>query len=228
MSDTLYYILACGGTVLVYSAAWFLFHKAEQKPLMHPLITAVIVIIAALTYGEISYDDYFHYAQPIHLLLGPIIVGLAFVITEHLHVLKGHALALTIALIVGGVFSVATVWGVTVWMSDNPELLATLITKSVTTPIAVPLTQELGGLPGIAAVIVLATGTVGAVFGPSLLKLVGLSEPLEMGMSIGVASHGIGAAEVLRHNDLAGAAAGLAMGINGLLTAIILPLVFNA
>lgn len=181
-------------------------------------------MIVVLSFLGIEYETYFHYAQPIHLLLGPIVVALAFAIAEHLHILRGHAIALSLSLVVGSAFSVATVWGVTAWVTDDPALLATFITKSVTSPIAVPLSQELKGLPGLAAVVVLATGTVGAVFGPHLLRLLKLDRPLEMGMAMGVASHGIGAAEALRRNGLAGAAAGLAMGLNGLLTAILLPI----
>ena len=224
MSDLAAYGLACTATVVIYAAAWGIFIKANHNPLLHPLITAVGIVIVALSFLDIEYPRYFHYAQPIHLLLGPIVVALAFAIAEHLHVLKGHAFALSVSLVAGSLFSVAMVWGVTAWVTDDPALLATYITKSVTSPIAVPLTQELGGLPGLAAVVVLATGTVGAVFGPPLLRFLGLNKPLEMGMAMGVSSHGIGAAEALRRNGLAGAAAGLAMGINGLLTARLLPI----
>lgn len=224
MTDILGFILASLGTVAVYSVAWVLFHKSKHNPLLHPLITAVIMIIIVLSLFGIKYESYFHYAQPIHLMLGPIVVALAFAIAEHLHILRGHALALTISLIAGSLFSVATVWGVTLWVTDDPILLASYVTKSVTSPIAVPLTQQLGGLPGLTAVVVLATGTVGAVFGPPLLRKLGLDQPLEMGLAIGVAAHGIGAAEVMRKSGLAGAAAGLAMGLNGLLTAILLPI----
>ena len=224
MTDFLAYMLACMGTLLAYSLAWLVFQKSSHNPLLHPLITAVIMVIVTLIFFDIDYERYFHYAQPIHLMLGPIVVALAFAIAEHLHVLRGHALALSIALVAGSLFAILTVWGVTVWVTDDPALLATYITKSVTSPIAVPLTEELGGLQGLAAVVVLATGTVGAVFGPPILRRLGLDQPLEMGMAIGVATHGIGAAEVLRHNGLAGAAAGLAMGLNGLFTAILLPI----
>ena len=224
MSDLAAYGLACTATLLIYAIAWGLFIKTNHNPLLHPLITAVAIVIAALSFLGIEYPQYFHYAQPIHLLLGPIVVALAFAVAEHLHVLKGHAFALSVSLVAGSLFAMVMVWGVTAWVTDDPALLATYITKSVTSPIAVPLTQELGGLPGLAAVVVLATGTVGAVFGPHLLRFLNLDRPLEMGMAMGVASHGIGAAEALRRNDLAGAAAGLAMGINGLLTAILLPI----
>lgn len=224
MTDFLGFILVSLGTVGVYSVAWGIYQKSNHHPLLHPLITAVIMVIITLSLFGIEYESYFHYAQPIHLMLGPIVVALAVAIAEYLHILRGHALALTISLIAGSLFSVATVWGVTLWVTDEPILLASYVTKSVTSPIAVPLTQQLGGLPGLAAVVVLVTGTVGAVFGPPLLRKLGLDQPLEMGMAIGIAAHGIGAAEVMRKNGLAGAAAGLAMGLNGLLTAILLPI----
>lgn len=224
MTDFMAYMLASLGTLLVYYVAWVIYQKSNHNPLLHPLISAVIMVIIVLSLSGIDYESYFHYAQPIHLMLGPIVVALGFAIAEHIHVLKGHALALSISLVAGSLFSIATVWAVTAWVTDDPILLATYVAKSVTSPIAVPLVQDLGGLPGLAAVVVLATGTVGAVFGPWLLRSIGLDQPLEMGMAIGVASHGIGAAEMLRHNSLAGAAAGLAMGLNGLLTAILLPI----
>ena len=99
--------------------------------------------------------------------------------------------------------------------------------KSVTAPVAMGIAEKLGGLPSLTAVFVIATGILGASLGPVLLDLMGIRDPAARGFAMGTASHGIGTARALQESEIAGAFSGLAMGLNALATAIILPLLWT-
>ena len=112
-------------------------------------------------------------------------------------------------------------------MGASPELLATVAPKSVTAPVAMAIAEELGGLPSLTAVLVIVTGVMGAMLGPLVLDLVGIKDWRARGLAIGTTSHGIGTARALTVNDTAGAFAGLAMGLNALATALLLPILWG-
>ena len=112
-------------------------------------------------------------------------------------------------------------------LGAGPVLLATVAPKSVTTPIAMGISEALGGLPSLTAVMVILTGVIGAMLGPPLLNLMRLRDWRARGLAIGVAAHGIGTARAMQVNEVAGAFSGLAMGLNALATAILLPILWS-
>ena len=112
-------------------------------------------------------------------------------------------------------------------LGASPATLLSLAPKSVTTPVAMGISEGLGGLPSLTAVLVILTGIVGAMLGPAVLKLLCIEDPAAQGMAMGTASHGIGTARALQLGELAGAFAGLAMGLNALATALLLPLLWR-
>jgi len=107
----------------------------------------------------------------------------------------------------------------------NPMLMLTLAPKSVTTPIAIGIVEKIGGLPPLTAALVVLTGCLGAICGPEFCRLIGVRDPAAMGLAVGTAAHGIGTARMLEVDRLGGAVSGLAIGLNGLITAFILPLI---
>lgn len=106
-------------------------------------------------------------------------------------------------------------------------LLRTLAPKSVTTPIAMGIAEQLGGLPSLTAVLVILTGVLGAVVGPWMLDRLGIRDPFQRGTAMGVSAHGLGTAAIYQESTAAGASSGLAMGLSGLLTALVLPLLLR-
>ena len=137
------------------------------------------------------------------------------------------ALAITLSLIAGSLTAILTATAVTWVLGGSGEVLASVAPKSVTAPVAMAIAEELGGLPSLTAVLVIVTGIFGAMFGPAVLNLVGVKDWQARGLAIGTASHGIGTARALQVNETAGAFAGLAMGLNALATALLLPIIWT-
>ncbi len=213
-------------TVVVYWLADQLFQRARQFPLLNPVLLSVAVLVGILAATATPYATYFEGAQFVHFLLGPATVALAIPLHDQAHHLRRHWLPITVALLAGSLTAVVSALGIGWLLGVTPETLLSLLPKSVTTPIAMGISEHIGGLPSLTAVLVILTGITGAVIGIPLLVMLGLrDQPVAKGFAVGVAAHGIGTARAFQHSEQAGAFAGLAMGLNGALTALLIPLV---
>lgn len=210
-------------TLGVWLAAQALFRRSGGHPLCHPVLVSVAGLAGLLLVTGTPYDTYFDGAQFIHFLLGPATVALAVPLYRQLPQIRRQARALAVALVTGSLTAAGTTLALAAALGAGAGTLASLAPKSVTTPVAMGIAEGLGGLPSLAAVAVILTGILGAVVGPWLLDRVGVGDPAARGVAIGVAAHGIGTARALQESERAGAFAGLAMGLNALATAILLP-----
>ena len=214
-------------TLVAFQGASWLFEKGKMYPLLNPVLGAVILVVAVLLGTGTDYATYFEGAQFVHFLLGPATVSLAIPLYRQWHRVKASALAILSAILAGSLAASGTAVAVAWAMGASPELLATVAPKSVTAPVAMAIAEELGGLPSLTAVLVVVTGVMGAMLGPLVLDLVGIKDWRARGLAIGTTSHGIGTARALTVNDTAGAFAGLAMGLNALATALLLPILWG-
>lgn len=214
-------------TLAAFQAANFVFEKGGRNPLLNPVLGAVIVVVLVLASTGTSYASYFEGAQFVHFLLGPATVSLAIPLYRQWHYVRSSALAITASLLTGSLAAVATALA-TLWAAGSAtDLMASIAPKSVTAPVAMAIAEELGGLPSLTAVLVIVSGIFGAMFGPMLLNFIGVSDWRARGLAIGTASHGIGTARALQVNETAGAFSGLAMGLNAMATALLLPLLWG-
>ncbi len=211
-------------TLAAYVAGQWLFRRFRHNPLVNPVLIAVILLVGLLTLTGVDYATYFEGAQFVHFLLGPATVALAVPLYRQFDKVRRSALSLGAALVAGSATAVVTAMLIGWGMGASREVLVSLAPKSVTTPIAMGIAELTGGLPSLTAVLVILTGILGAVLGTSVLRIVGVSDPKATGFAMGLASHGIGTARALELGETQGAFAGLAMGLNGLLTAVALPL----
>ena len=211
-------------TLAAYVAGQWLFRRFNNQPLLNPVLIAVLLLVGLLTLTGVDYQTYFQGAQFVHFLLGPATVALAVPLYRQFDKVRRSALSLTVALLAGSSTAVATAVLVGWATGASREILMSLAPKSVTTPIAMGIAELTGGLPSLTAVLVILTGILGAVVGTTVLRIVGVVDPKATGFAMGLASHGIGTARALELGETQGAFAGLAMGLNGLLTAIALPL----
>jgi predicted murein hydrolase (TIGR00659 family) len=170
-----------------------------------------------------SYERYFAGAQFVHVLLGPATVALAVPLVRQLPRLRRAALPLGAALLAGSVTAIVSAVVVALLLGATPELAYTLGPKSATSPIAMAVSERLGGIPALTAALVIAAGIFGAVFGRYLFMLLGIRSDAARGFALGLASHGIGTARAFQVSPGMGAFAGLAMGLNGALTALLAP-----
>ncbi len=194
-------------------------HQSLGAPVyLHPLLFAILGVAGCLYLWEVPYHDYFRSAEPLHLLLGPVVVLLAVPLWRHMRDIREIGPKLIPALLIGALVGIASSAGL-VWLFDgSPGLAATLAPKSVTTPIAISLSEGLGGVPAITALVVILTGLVGATTGYPILCALRIKDARVQGLAIGLSSHAIGTARAFQINATIGAYSGLGMILNALIT----------
>lgn len=210
-------------TLCAYLAAQRIFVLCKASPLANPVAIAVALIVVVLWLSGMSYERYFAGAQFVHFLLGPATVALAVPLVRQLPRLRRAVLPLGAALLAGSVTAIVSAVVVAVLLGATPELAYTLGPKSATSPIAMAVAERLGGIPALTAALVIGTGIFGAVFGTQLFQLLRVRSDAARGFALGLAAHGIGTARAFQVSPEMGAFAGLAMGLNGALTALLAP-----
>jgi predicted murein hydrolase (TIGR00659 family) len=213
-------LFALTATLVAYQAGAWLYERSGRKPFVNPVLIAVLVLVALLLATDTPYGDYFEGAQFVHFMLGPATVALAVPLKNQLRALRGAVLATATAIVAGSLTAITSALGIAWALGGTAETLVSLAPKSVTTPIAMALSDRLGGLASLTAVAVIITGMVGAIAGGWLLDRCRITDQRARGLAIGVAAHGIGTARAFQVSETAGAFAGLAMGLNALATTL--------
>ena len=215
-------VLSVAATLAVFALARALYRKSRFF-LLHPVLLSVAVLIAALSLGRVPYETYMQGGRVIHFFLAPAVVALGLPLYRQLARLGRASLPILASTAVGSLVGVLSAVLPAGLLGASPALLATLAPKSITTPIAIGVSEILGGLPPLTAAVVIATGILGAVLGPPFLRAIGVRSPTAFGLAMGAAAHGIGTARAMEEGELAGAASGLAIGLNGAITALAAP-----
>jgi predicted murein hydrolase (TIGR00659 family) len=219
-------LAALTATLLAWLAAVKLHEMTGRHPLANPVLIAVGLLAGGLLASGIAYRDYFAGAQFVHFLLGPATVALAVPLYRQFALVRRSAAAALVSVVTGGAFAAVAGIAIALALGAAPEVVASLAPRSVTTPVAMGIAERIGGLPSLTAVVVILSGIVGAALGPLVLDLVRVKDWRARGLAIGTAAHGIGTARALSVNATAGAFSGLAMGLNALATALLLPLLW--
>ncbi|MCQ8784122.1 LrgB family protein [Mangrovibrevibacter kandeliae] len=219
-------LLALTLTLAAYLVALAVYRRSGQLAVLHPLIVSLAIVVGVLVATGTTYDTYFEGAKFIHFLLGPATVALAVPLYRQWDRIRRRALAIAVGVVAGSLTGIATTLTCAELLGADHEVLTSLAPKSVTTPVAMGIVEKLGGLPSLAAAFVLITGVLGATVGPVVLTLAGVTDERARGFGLGTAAHGLGTARALGESEAGGAFAGLAMGLNALVTAILLPLIW--
>lgn len=215
-------LLAVAATLAVYAGAGVLYRRFRFF-LLNPVLVSVAVLIAALKLLRVDYAAYQQGGRYLHFFLAPAVVALGLPLYRQLERLRALLLPLVLSTFLGSALGILSAAVPARLLGASAELVRSLAPKSATTPIAVGVAEVLGGLPSLTAGVVIATGILGAVAGPPFLKLLGVTSPTAFGLAMGAASHGIGTARALEEGELSGAASGLALALNGALTALLAP-----
>jgi predicted murein hydrolase (TIGR00659 family) len=210
-------------TLCAYLCAQWVYARCGFSPLANPVAIAIALIAVVLVVSGMSYQRYFAGAQFVHFLLGPATVALAVPLARQMPRLRRNLLPLACALVCGSVTAIVSSVGVAAILGASPELVRSIAPKSATTPIAMAVSEHLGGVPALTAVLVIFTGIVGAVTAKFLFNAMRIESHAARGLALGVASHGIGTARAFQVSAEMGAFAGLGMGLNGVLTALLAP-----
>lgn len=214
-------------TLGAYATALVAWQRGRRHPLLNPTLLAIILVASVLLAAGMDLAAYQRDASAVHLLLGPAVVALAVPIHRHAALLRARAAALTAALMLGSAATIGATIGIATWLGASPATLLSLAPKSATAAVSMAISAETGGVAALTAVVTIFAGIAGAVAGPTLLDALGIRDPIARGFGIGVASHGIGTARAFQDSDAAGTASGLAMGLNAMLTAVLVPLVLS-
>lgn len=210
-------------TLLAFSAGQWV-NRKTGSPIANPLLIGCILVGAYLILFGVPLDEYNEGGGFLTLCLTPATISLALPIYRQLEVLKKHLLPILAGAFVGSLASIGSVYVFGRLFGLDGQIIRSLLPKSVTTPIGVALSESLGGLTAVTSLAIVFTGIVGAVFLPTALKLLGVKHPVVTGIAIGTASHAVGTSRALELGEIEGAMSGLAIGIAGLLTAIIISL----
>jgi predicted murein hydrolase (TIGR00659 family) len=214
-------------TLIAFQIGAWAYRKGGQNPLLNPVLIAVVLLVAVLSLTGTGYPEYFAGAQFVHFLLGPATVALAIPLYRQFDRVRRSALALVASILVGSLTAAGSAVGIAWVLGGSHDTLVSLAPKSVTAPVAMGIAEQLGGLASLTAVLVILTGVLGAMLGPLVLSGLGIRDRAARGVAMGTASHGIGTARALQESELAGAFSGLAMGLNALATAMLLPVLWR-
>ncbi|MDO5641940.1 MAG: LrgB family protein [Paracoccus sp. (in: a-proteobacteria)] len=220
-------LLWLAATLAAYWAADALFRASGRQSYANPVLISIVILAAALMLSRTDYQTYFEGTQFIHFMLGPATVCLALPLYDNLGRIRRALLPVTVALLAGSLTAMVSALVIARAFGLDAALMATLAPKSTTAPVAIALAESLGGLPTLAAVVVMLTGVIGAVLATPLLNLLRVRSFQARGFAVGVAAHGIGTARAFQVNETAGAFAGIGMGLNAVLTAVLAPFVLR-
>jgi predicted murein hydrolase (TIGR00659 family) len=217
-------LLGLTATLLAYQFAYAIYARAKFNPLANPVAIAVAIIVAILVVTKTPYQTYFDGAQFVHFLLGPATVALAIPLYQQMAKLRRNWFAFLAGALLGGAAAIATAVGVAWALGASPVTVLSIAPKAVTMPIAMGVAEKIGGLPSLTAVLVMFTGILGATMARGIFNLMKIADHSVRGFALGVSAHGIGTARGFQVSEEMGAFSGLAMGVSGVLTAVLLPL----
>ncbi len=208
----------------VYLAAGWLYRKTGVK-LLHPLLVSIPVLAAILHVLDIPYHSFEKGSRIVSFMLGPTVVALGYLLYEQIARLKENAVSILTSVFVGCVTGILSVIFIARYFGADEALIASLEPKSVTTPIAMSIAERSGGIPSIAAVVVIVVGIFGGMVGPFILERLGITSRIARGLALGSAAHGLGTAKAMELGAVEGAISGLAIGVMGIMTAILVPVI---
>lgn len=206
---------------------YYLFKQLSGKitfPLFHPILLTVATLIGLLVLFEIPYADYAPSGDMITWFLTPATVCFAIPLYRQVKVLKKNAAAILVSIFMGSLASVGGILLMAKWFHLPLKIYASLAPKSVTTPIATGIAEELGGVVGCTVIAVIFTGILGAIFASTLRKLLRLKSEIAWGLATGTSSHAIGTSSIMAESEVAGAMGSLSIALAGIMTVAIVPL----
>jgi predicted murein hydrolase (TIGR00659 family) len=213
-------------TIFAYELGQIIYRK-KRSELLNPLILAMLMIIGFLKVFHIPYDIYKTGGNLINFFLGPLTVALALPLYRQRQLVRKHGISLIVGIIAGVLTSYMTVWGLCTLLKFNRMLTLSSLPKSITNPMAVSLSQMIGGNPAITVSMVIFTGIAGALAAPMILRVTRLTNPVAKGIAIGASSHALGTSKAFELGETEGAMSSVSIGLTGILTVLILPVLLK-
>jgi len=207
-------------------AVYIFFKKMQlryKSPLLNPILLTIAVVIAFLLFTDVDYRDYERNTQVISFWLAPSVIALGYALYSYLEEIKADFKKIIASMLAGSLTGIVSVCMMAYLLGASKTTLISLAPKSVTTPIAIEVSKQMGGIPSLTVAFVIAVGIFGAIFGQTYLKLLGVKDPKSVGLSLGATAHALGTASISERGPDFSAFGGLGMALNGVLTAILAP-----
>ena len=220
-------LLGLAATLCAWEVAALLDQRAGHKAYSNPTVLAVAMLVAALLLTGTSYQTYFSGAVYIHFLLGPATVALAVPMYANWPAIRENFLAIFVSLSAGSFVAAGSAMVIAHALGAPRDVVISLGPKSVTTPIAMGISQNLGGIPSLTAVFVMVTAMFGTLVCSGMFRFTRVADWRARGLAAGTVAHGLATARMLTLNETAGAFGGLAIGLNGIITSLALPLLVS-
>ncbi len=198
-------------------------YKRTKITLLQPLLISMLIIIPFLKITGIDFPTFYQQTRLLNFMLGPSGVALGYVLFEQIEYLRGNVVSILTAVFVGSIVGILSVVLVAKAFGADHLLIASLAPKSVTTPIAMSLSEKSGGIPALTAAFVVICGIFGGLVGPIILRRIGIQSKIAKGLAMGSSSHALGTVRALEMGAVEGAISGLAIGIMGIMTALMIP-----
>lgn len=214
-------------TISAYKIGILVYQKSGKNALLQPIVIAYMIMLPILILANIPYKQYFESVSIIHFLLGPATVALALPLYKNLKLIRSYFMPIVVTLFLGGTFTILSALGI-LWLFDaSKTTMLSMTTKSVTAPITIITAQDIGAIPSLAMGFVVITGLLGALFGSFIFKILRIKHDAAKGFALGLISHAIGIARAVEISDKAAAFAALAMGLVGVVIAVLLPIIIG-
>ncbi len=205
--------------------AYYLFKKIYEKKkafYLNPVLLSIMLIIIILKGLSIDYNSYMESGRILSFLLGPAVVSLGIPLYKKRDVVKNYSIQIFLGVFIGGLTAILSAFFIAKVLGGSEELLLSIAPKSVTTAIAISVSDQIGGISSLTAILVIITGILGNSLGIPILNLLKVKDKVARGLAMGVTSHGLGTAKIILEDELSGAISGLGMALNGIFTSIIL------
>ena len=213
-------------TILFFNLGIYL-QKKTKSPIMNPLLVSIVGIILFLSATKIPYESYKKGADSINFFLGPVTIILAVPLYKQFELFKKYILEIFIGIGCGVVVSFISIKIIGSLTNANIDIINSLIPKSITTPMGISLTNTINGVESITVVSIILTGILGAIIAPTIFKIGKINHPVAKGIALGTSAHALGTSKAIELGEVEGAMSGLSIGISGIITVILIPIIIN-
>lgn len=207
-------------SLIAFETGLFIYRKTKF-PLFNPLLIAIVIVIAFLATTGTSLETYNKGGAYISVFLGPATVILAVPLFKQIDKLKANIIPILSGIVTGCITALASVYFLGKLFNLKKEIIMSMLPKSITTPIGIELSRQLGGIPALTVAAIVVTGILGAVVGPAICKICGIRDKVAVGVAIGTSAHALGTTKAIELGEVEGAMSGLSIGVAGLVTVII-------
>ena len=217
------------GVLLTLVAFWVgvLIYNKTKLSFLQPILTATILIIAVLKIGNLDYEVYKAQNAFLNFMLAPAAVVLAVPLYKNIHILKKNAFPVIMGIVSGSLVTMGSCIFLGKILGTQEQIIVSMVPKGVTNPIAIEVSQIIGGIPELTIALVVFTGIFGGSVGPEVIRFLGIKNKIAKGIALGSMCHAVGTARAFKEGEIEGAMSSLAMGIAGIFTALAAPLIVS-